>query len=432
MRRAIARAVSWWQHYWFEPAPPTTLAVSRIILCAGLLFTYWQADFSGWAAVSPGFWEPVWLFKVLDLGVLRAAGLRAIEIAFRVALVLALVGLFTRAALAVLAVLSFYYFGLQHNFGHIYHFDALVAFTLTILALSRAGDAWSLDAWIRDVRMRRLDRRERPAHGEYTWVVKAVWLAMALVFFAAGTSKLRRSGIDWITSDTLALFLTRAHYHVSDADPLVPWGLWIAQHPSLVRFMAAMTIIVEAAFPLALVVPRLRWFFVPAAFGLLLGIRVLMGPTFGVFLLCNAFWVDWHAVLLRVRAWFARRGTIAVIYDGDCGLCTRTAAGIAGFDILRRVELCDLWRDWDAVSARYPALDQEACAIAMHAVESGGRLSQGFTAFRRLLWYVPVGWLLLPIFYVPGIRPVGERVYAWVAARRARTACAVPSTTRST
>jgi hypothetical protein len=298
MRRLFRPLVEWWVGFWFTPAAPTSLAVCRVLLCAGLLYTYLPEDFAGWAGVSTAMWSPVWALERLGLGVAAGPMLGAIEFVWLTSLVLGLIGLWTRASLAVAFALSVYYFGLPHSFGHIYHFDALVTFTLGILALSRCGDALSVDRWY-------AARRGRPAvdeSPEYTWPIRAVWMTMALIFFAAGTSKLRRSGLEWITSDTLSVFLTRAHYHVSDADPWVPWGLWLAQQPLFTTLLAAGTIVIETAFPLALVWPASRWVFVPGAFFMLLGIRALMGPTFGVFLLCNVFWVPWDRVFAWVRS----------------------------------------------------------------------------------------------------------------------------------
>ena len=91
---------------------------------------------------------------------------------------------------------------------HRYASDAMVL-TMLILALSRCGDAWSLDAVIR----RRRGVAEPAASGEYRWPVRMVWLLLSIVFCAAGASKLVRSGFEWITSDHFALTLIQAHYY---------------------------------------------------------------------------------------------------------------------------------------------------------------------------------------------------------------------------
>ena len=59
----------------------------------------------------------------------------------------------------------------------------------------------------------------------------------------------------------------------------------------------------ELLFPLALVSRTARAVLVPAAFVMLVSIRVLMGPTFGGFLVANVVWVPWDAVGARLLAW---------------------------------------------------------------------------------------------------------------------------------
>jgi hypothetical protein len=97
--------------------------------------------------------------------------------------------------------------------------------------------------------------------------------------------------------------LQRVQYHISDADPLTNWGSYIAEYPMLPRALAATTVIVETAYPLALLNTPLRPVIVIAGIGLILGIRLLMGPTFEHFLLLNAFWVPWD----RLGAWLRSR-----------------------------------------------------------------------------------------------------------------------------
>jgi len=153
-----------------------------------------------------------------------------------------------------------------------------------------------------------LRKGRAPWSGEYTWPIRAIWVAVSLVFFAAGLAKLRYGGLAWITSSNMSILLTRALYHVSDADPLTGAGLWIAAHPWLASAVAAAAVTTEVAFPAALISRRARIVLVPAAIGMLVAIRLLMGPTFGGFLVVNVFWVPWHALGVRAETWgLARR-----------------------------------------------------------------------------------------------------------------------------
>lgn len=297
--------------YWFAPAPATDLAVSRVLFYTGLLVFYWREDFSGWGAVSRAFWMPTPAFALLGLQPPSAHALAVAQTVWRVALALSAVGLISRVSMAVAAALGFYLLGLPHNFGHVFHFDALLVIAMVTLACSRAADACSLDAW--------LANRPRPAlSGDYTWPIRVIWLAMSLVFLGAGLAKLRHGGIEWVLSPNLAIVLTRAAYHVSDADPYTPAGLWIAAHPSIAQALAAFALAIELGFASALVSVRARAVVVPSAALLLVGIRVLMGPTFGGFLIANVFWVPWRMVGARLAAWMdgvrgsslARRGPV--------------------------------------------------------------------------------------------------------------------------
>jgi hypothetical protein len=288
MTRLVRSLVRGWNSFWFEPAHATDLGIGRLLFFSGLFLFYLPIDFSEWGLVSRAFWMPLPAFNLLHLGPASAPALESLSTVWRIALILSAVGLFTRSSMIVSAVLGFYLLGLPHNFGHTYHFDALLVLALAIMAFSRAGDAWSIDALF--------SRPNVSPSAEYTWPIRMIWTAMALVFFAAGLAKLRHGGLEWITSANMEMILRRAAYHTSDADPIATLGLWIASHAWLTRLLAAMTVLVELGFITALWSRAARAVMVPAAALLLIGIRITMGPTFGGFLIANVFWVPWRAI----------------------------------------------------------------------------------------------------------------------------------------
>jgi hypothetical protein len=301
-----------WIRFWFEPASPTNLGVSRLVFYAGLLLFYFQEDFSAWGGVSPAFWMPLPLFSALHLNPLSPGKLQALQLLWRAALLLSAVGLFARASMGFAAIAGLYLLGLPHNFGQTFHFDALLVLTCIILAFSRAGDACSVDAML---------ERTTPVaggrSGEYTWPLRLIWVSTSLVFLAAGLAKLRYGGLAWVWSDNMRIVLLRAAYHVSDADPLSSAGLWIAAHPWIARGTASLALLIELCFPLALVSRMARVVLVPAAFCMLVGIRVLMGPTFGAFLIASVFWLPWNAVGARVAEWRDRSSDLSMLRRHD-------------------------------------------------------------------------------------------------------------------
>jgi hypothetical protein len=298
-----------WMRFWFAPGPASTLGVCRVLFFLGMWLWHVPRDYASWGSFSDVFWMPIFLFYRLGIPLLPIEALDVMQTVWKASLVFGAIGLFTRASTIVAFALGTYLIGLPHNFGDTQHYDALVVFVLGALVFSHAGDAWSIDALI----AARRGRADRPADsGEYTWPIRFVWVAMALIFFAAGTSKLRFSGLEWAFSDNLALLLQRQHYHISHGQPLVSWGLTVAAHPWLVQPMAALSLAVETLFPLALFSPAARQLLVPAAFLFVVGIRVLMGPNFELFMVCFVFWVPWHRVGPAVRSLAGRESRRAL------------------------------------------------------------------------------------------------------------------------
>jgi hypothetical protein len=48
-----------------------------------------------------------------------------------------------------------------------------------------------------------------------------------------------------------------------------------------------------------------------------------------------------------------------------------------------------------------------------------------------LAWELPLGWVLLPVFYFPGAASIGTIVYRMVADGRHRGSCALPASVGS-
>jgi hypothetical protein len=293
-----------WDRFWFTPSSAWPLGLCRALFFGMLAVWMVPHDFSAWGGYSRVFWMPISLFRVTGVRPLPVDTLAWIQLAWKASLILSAIGFLTRPAMFVAAAGGTYLMGLPHNFGQTQHFDTLVVLALWALALSRAGDAVSVDAWI--------DRAPAPAASsapsaligsEYTWPIRFVWVAMALIFGAAGISKVRHSGLSWIFSDSFRLLLLRQQYHISDGDPLTTWGVWVAMHSWLTHALAATALSVELFFPLVLFSRRARAILVPAGLFFLVGIRLLMGPTFEQFMMCYVFWVPWQRVADIVRGY---------------------------------------------------------------------------------------------------------------------------------
>lgn len=78
----------------------------------------------------------------------------------------------------------------------------------------------------------------------------------ALGYFFAGASKLAIGGPTWLNGYSLQAIML--HFHGD-------WTPFFAGSVFACRIMSIGLILVQATFPLALFLPRLRWFYVPAA-----------------------------------------------------------------------------------------------------------------------------------------------------------------------
>ena len=72
------------------------------------------------------------------------------------------------------------------------------------------------------------------------------------------------------------------------------------------------------------------------------------------------------------------------------------------------------------VATVHPSLTREACLESMHLVRRDGRVVAGFDAVATLARWLPPGWPLGALALVPGVAPVGRRIYHAIAASRPR------------
>jgi predicted DCC family thiol-disulfide oxidoreductase YuxK len=437
--RAPGRA---WHAWWFAPASGLDLGVCRLLFYAMVLGLLGTQDLAAWGSVSTAFWNPIWLFRILHLGVPWIPGVLALlVVAWRLALVLGALGLFTRASTAAAFVLGTYLLGLPHNFGKTHHYDAFIVLLLGVLACARCGDRCSLDAVRRRGDPGEAERRRRAeASGAYTWPIRMAWVVIACVLFAAGVAKLRYSGIAWITSDTMARLLVEHGYPMANVDPLTSWGPRLATYPVVTHFLAASTVAIEVLYPLALVSGIARAVLVPGGVLLVVGIRMLMGPSFETLAACALFWVPWERLAeaggrraTRARSEREDPGPVIVLYDGTCGLCQGFVQFVLRHDARGRSRFAALQGPVAAPVLARHGLDPGVLDTVYVVRDPGGPderlLARSAAVIGVLGWLEPPWPLLTALGWLP--TPFLDAIYDLVARHRfrlmaRRTHCPVP------
>ncbi|WP_139490406.1 thiol-disulfide oxidoreductase DCC family protein [Brevibacillus dissolubilis] len=106
---------------------------------------------------------------------------------------------------------------------------------------------------------------------------------------------------------------------------------------------------------------------------------------------------------------------ITVYVDETCNLCQFMKRTFMRIRHPRRAAVVE-WRHYHEAPC---GIGDYNCGDAMKVQTPDGQLYQGFYAVRVLVGYT---WLafLQPLLYIPGIPPLGEKAYAWVARNRYR------------
>lgn len=292
-----------WAGYWFRPVPLLTLDVCRILIVANqiwellgrqhfiisrtrlpevlydplpvvrLLTLPW--GWSGWGSLAGGPWAYRPSFAAVDW-------IYALTVAVGVT---SLIGLCTRTSLAAFALGNLFLQALAYSFGDHHHPEALTMIALGLLALSPAGRTLSVDAW-RQHRTWLAARSPMAA-----WPLLTVQWLFAIVYLSAACSKLAVAGWDWMNGYTL-----QYHLAVDAARNGVALGAWLSQHHTLVQGMSWMAIVFEATFFLVLIVPRLRWIYLPLGAAFHIGIYFAMHAPFFQWVVLYAAFIPWASV----------------------------------------------------------------------------------------------------------------------------------------
>lgn len=111
---------------------------------------------------------------------------------------------------------------------------------------------------------------------------------------------------------------------------------------------------------------------------------------------------------------------VCLIWDDSCKFCERSKIIISFFDIRKRVFPVGKSKRMTVPEEWTKGYDDNAFekGLFVRGLGHDDRPAYGFYALRRLCWCLPIGWLFLPLLYIPGIPWIGAKLYAWVAKNR--------------
>ncbi len=260
----MARGRAWLAWFLFTGSSGERLGATRILIGIGLL-PFHATQYGGLLQVDLAgprwfYLDPVWYFAVLGI---RAHEPVAVLIAFGLLLVATLcfaLGYRTRTAAWTSLILILFLKGARDSMaGDIHHRELIPFHLLLFFALSRCGDALSLDA--------RRPHARPLAEWEASWPIQAAQLYIASFYFWSGVAKLRVAGTAWIEGGGLQQLLIGRSLRFGVPEDDTPSGgslaLWLAQYPDLLGMLAGGTVALELGF---LALPLLRPLWMRAVF----------------------------------------------------------------------------------------------------------------------------------------------------------------------
>src|SRR5438477_3011316 len=333
--------------FWFEAAPPARLAVLRVLVG---LFALWYAgtgqdDLVKVVGTDPKLFAPI---GIVFGGPPRLELFHWIHRGVIVGALCFTLGLWYRFSAPLFAVLLFWLLCFRNSWSMIYHSDNLFALHVIVLAVTRAADAYSLDALLR--------RRRQPDHvaareprWQYGWPIKLMCAVTGAAYFVTAVAKLAGPlGLSWMTGQALrsqmAVDALRKELLGLPPNP-ASYALydWLA----LFALLAAGSFALEFFAPLALLNKRLGRVWAVSTFFMHWGILFVMHITFRYHLsgvLFAPFFRVERVLELPRKLWRRRAaGATAeflpasatgletrpslpratLYYDGECGLCDR-------------------------------------------------------------------------------------------------------------
>ena len=287
--------------WWYAPGPAARLGALRIIsggFALGYLVLRWP-NLVSYADFEASQFEPVGVANILGQP-LEAWAVRALvfaAIAAGVGFVFGWRFVVTGPLFAVLLLWTMTY---RNSFGQIFHTENLLVLHVIILAASPAADALSLDA-----------RRHGlvPADdGRYGWGVRLMCLVTVLTYFISGLTKMRNTGLDWVTTDALRNYIAYDNLRKAElGDTYSPIGAWLVGHGWLFHPLAAFTLAVELCAPVAMLNPRLGRAWALCAIAFHWGILAMMAIVFPYPLTGAAFASFFPVERIRFPAWLRLR-----------------------------------------------------------------------------------------------------------------------------
>lgn len=240
------------------------------------------------------FWAPVGIFKVFETSPLSFQELSYIYYAWRVFLVLSMLGIKTRFSTIMTFILTYIIIAYVHCFEASLYLPVPLILLTFVFAISKCGDGFSLDSYFKNKNKLHVESFD------YYWPIYLNKIIFVGVFLSAGISKLVIVGPEWVFSDSFQLTLLAGNFtHFDTAFKFIvdlKLNRILAENLLLSQISAGVVLLAELISPLALFSKRSSYFVVLVLFGMQIGAIFLLFINPAYSLATFWAWVPWKKI----------------------------------------------------------------------------------------------------------------------------------------
>ncbi len=107
-----------------------------------------------------------------------------------------------------------------------------------------------------------------------------------------------------------------------------------------------------------------------------------------------------------------------ILYDGECGFCTRSVKLGRRLDWFKVFEWHSRWEP--GIQEKFPRVSFDDTLRQMVCVKPDSKVLGGFYCVRHLWLHFPLLFLPALFLYIPGVSLIGVPFYKWIAKNRHR------------
>jgi len=307
-----------------------------------------------------------------------------IELSLMILAVFVMLGLFTRVAVPLLAVL-FTYIHLISMWSFRHHYLSMFI-VLWVLAFSRCDLRYSIDARLRE------PLKPRPL--TTITPLRLLQTLVCLMFFFTFLAKLNPG---WLSGDIIKTF--------DESGSIRPLFREFTLSILSYQQLSLCTLIVEGFLPFGLAFPKTRRAAIFLGLALHIGIDALIAvATYGM-----------QMAVLYIAFIHPESKSTKVVYDSASERARRYRRWFEVLDWFDRFNWLDVRST--AAQAALPAVGEAHRIQHLYVVASDRSVKRGFAAWRHLLNTCPLTFMPSALLYIPPISQLGE----WIYDRSSRT-----------